>query len=353
MAVAADNSPDEPIVVAIALPFDHDDDFAQRIRALDPRLEVRWTPYVESAAVRSSKGKHGGHDPSGLDTPPITHELRVAWADTDVVFGMDLPADAAELLPKLRWFQGTTAGVDQFDLAELHGMGIRLTTASGVGSVSIAEFVMARLLQVYKHVRTLDRQQTAHEWTLRFGEEVAGRTIGVVGLGAIGREIARRARAFGMTVLATRGSATAGDTDPDVDELHPAADLDAVVGRCDVVVAALPSNASTDKLFDGDRFAAMRDATVFCNVGRGAHVDEDALIAALRSGKLRAAILDVTRVEPLPEDHPLWDIPEVYLSPHSSVSLDRYADNVKALALDNLARYLRGEPMRNEVDLTR
>ncbi len=347
-----DHSADAPLVVAIALPFDHDPDFEQRLRAVDPCVDVLWTPYIESAAVRSAKGKNGGRDPSGLPTPEISDDVRAAWALTHVVFGMDLPADTAELFPQLRWFQGTTAGVDQFDLAELAGMGTRLSTASGVGAVSIAEFVMARLLQVYKHIRTLDRQQADRDWTVRFGDEVAGRTIGVIGLGAIGREVARRARAFGMTVLATRASAGPGDGDPDVDELHPAADLDAVLGRCDVVVAAVPSNASTDNLFDAGRFAAMRDGTVFCNVGRGAHVDEPALIDALHSGRLRAAVLDVTRIEPLPADDPLWDIPEVYLSPHSSVSLDRYADNVKALALDNLRRFLRGEELRNEVDLT-
>lgn len=353
MAVTEEHSADETIVVAIALPFDHDPAFEQKIRSIDPRLDVRWTPYVESPSVRSEKGKNGGHDPSGLPTPPISDEMRAAWADTHVVFGMDLPSEASDLLPQMRWFQGTTAGVDQFDLAELRTMQVRLTTASGVGAVSIAEFVMARLLQVYKHLRTLDRQQAEHDWNLRFGEEVAGRTLGVIGLGAIGREVARRARAFGMTVLATRASATPGDTDPDVDELHPSTSIDDVVARCHVVVAALPSNPTTDNLFDESRFAAMRDGTVFCNVGRGAHVDEDALIAALRSGRVRAAILDVTRIEPLPADNPLWDMADVYISPHSSVSLDRYADNVKALAIDNLVRYLRGDTLRNEVDLTR
>lgn len=324
----------------------------RRFLAAHPGAELLWTPYVESLEARSSKARHGGVNADGLPTPEITDELRNAWARTQVLVGLDLPAGVAELFPRLELLQLASAGYDKCDLGALASMGVRLTTASGLAAPSIAEFVMGRLLAEWKHFRALDAQQRAHDWTQQMGGEVAGRTLGIVGLGALGRAIARRARAFDMIVLATRASAQAGDSDPDVDELYPAAALDDMLQRCDAVVATLPANESTFDMFDASRFAVMAEGTVFVNVSRGSLVVETDLIEALRSGHLRAAVLDVTRVEPLPSDDPLWDAPNLYLSPHTSTSLDRYADNLVDLAADNLTRYVEGQPLRNEVDLT-
>ena len=323
----------------------------RRFLAAHPGVELLWTPYVESLEVRSSKARNGGVVPDGLPTPEITDELRDAWARTQVLVGIDLPAEPAAMFPRLELFQLASAGYDKCDLGSLAAMGVRLATASGLAAPSIAEFVMGRLLAEWKHFRTLDAQQQAHDWTQQLGVEVAGRTLGIVGLGALGRAIARRAKAFDMTVLATRASAQAGDSDPDVDELHPAAALDDMLQRCDVVVATLPANDSTFDMFDACRFAAMAAGAIFVNVSRGSLVVETDLIEALRSGHLRAAVLDVTRVEPLPADDPLWDTPNLYLSPHTSTSLDRYADNLVDLAADNLTRYVEGQPLRNEVEL--
>ena len=125
-----------------------------------------------------------------------------------------------------------------------------------------------------------------------------------------------------------------------------------VLGRCDAVVATLPADESTFDMFDASRFAAMAAGTIFVNVSRGSLVVEGDLIEALRSGHLRAAVLDVTRLEPLPATDPLWDAPNLYLSPHTSTSLDRYVDNLVDLAADNLTRFVEGRPLRNEVDLT-
>jgi phosphoglycerate dehydrogenase-like enzyme len=125
-----------------------------------------------------------------------------------------------------------------------------------------------------------------------------------------------------------------------------------VLGRCDAVVLSAPSTPETNDLFDATAFAAMRPGAVFCNVARGALVDEDALVDALQSGHLGAAIIDVTKQEPLPADSPMWDTPRLYLSPHSSTSLDRYLDSIFDLFTDNLRRYVHGEPLRNVVDLS-
>lgn len=340
------------LVVAVLIEFEPSPSLLDVIEQAHPGAEVVWTPYAESEELRSARGHQNGRNSTGLDTPEITDEMRAVWKRTNIAIGMDLPDGLDELMPELQWIQSITAGYDWYDTEALHRQGVRFTNASGLGAAGIAEFVIGRVLQIWKHLRTFDEQQQRHEWTGMFGTEATGRTLGIAGLGSIGREVARRARAFDMTVLATRASAKPGDVDDAVDELFPAAELDEMLRRCDVVVSTLPSNPSTINLFDADRFAAMPAESIFCNVGRGAHVVEADLIAALESGHLRGAALDVTRVEPLPADDPLWDAPNLYLSPHTSVSLDRYMTNMESLVAKNLARFVAGEPMINEVDLT-
>ena len=176
------------------------------------------------------------------------------------------------------------------------------------------------------------------------------KTIGIVGLGAIGRDVARRARAFEVTVLANRRSAQAGDTDPNVDELYGPDGLDEMLERCDAVVLCAPQTPETVNLFNADRLARLKPAAVLVNVARGSLIDEGALIAALESGHLAAAILDVTREEPLPPGNPLWDAPNMYLSPHTSTSREGYDQALLELFRDNLTRFLDHEPLRNVVD---
>lgn len=343
---------DVPLVLAVMGPFPVTDDFVEAVQAVRPSIDVVSTPYIESTDVRSAKGKNGGIDPDVLPTPDITDQMRSDWARADMVIGQDLPAAAIELLPNMRWFQSIMAGTEHYDPAVFAGGRARLTTASGIGAVSIAEFIFGRLLQHHKELRVIEEQQRSQTWTLQHGVEIAGRTIGIVGLGAIGRAVATRARAFDMTVLATRGSAKPGDTDPDVDELFPAAEVDAMLARCDVVISSLPATAATKDLFDADRFAAMKPGAWFANVGRGLHVVEPALIAALESGHLCAAALDVCKVEPLPADDPLWTAPNLYLSPHCSVSVDRYLERFELIALENVRRFVAGESLLNDVTLS-
>ena len=151
-------------------------------------------------------------------------------------------------------------------------------------------------------------------------------------------------------LIGTRRSYKEGQDHPAVDELRGTADLHDVLGRCDAVVVSAPGTAETENLFDAAAFAAMKPGALFCNVGRGSLVDEPALIAALESGHLGGAILDVTREEPLPADDPLWAAPNIYISPHCSAAQDRYTEKLLALFADNLERYTRGEPLRNVVD---
>jgi phosphoglycerate dehydrogenase-like enzyme len=191
-----------------------------------------------------------------------------------------------------------------------------------------------------------------HRWVPTYGSQLEGRTVAIVGLGAIGRQVARRARGFGVHLVGVRRQWSPGQTDPDVDELWGTDALHEVLARSDVVIVAVPGTADNENLFDAAAFASMRPGAIFVNVGRGTLVDEDALMASLQSGLLRAAAIDVARTEPLPPDSPLWTTPNLYISPHSSAGGDRYAERAFDLFCTNLARFVGGRPLVNVVDLS-
>lgn len=324
--------------VVVAYPWNADDALLAPLRAQFPALEIVARPYL---------GQFGHHVPGASDG--LTDDDRAVWARADAALALDLPAGIGELAPGLRWVQAIGAGVDHLDACGLPA-GCVVTNAAGVAAAPIAEFVMGRLLAVWKRFPELDEQQTTHEWKPKFGTLVEGLSLGVIGLGAIGTAVAVRARAFGMTVIGTRRSYQPGQLHDAVDELRGTADLHDVLGRCDAVVVSAPGTAETENLFDAGAFAAMKPGALFCNVGRGSLVDEPALIAALASGHLGGAVLDVTRQEPLPPDDSLWSAPNVWISPHCSTSQERYTDKLLDLFADNLDRYTRGEELRNVVD---
>jgi phosphoglycerate dehydrogenase-like enzyme len=336
-----------PLNVLVTFPDQVDAAALELLRAAAPEVDVTVLAYAEPDERRAVRGRGDG---ATLPPTSLTDEQRAAFAAADVLMAFDVPIDVTTVAPNLRWVQAIGAGVDHLRDACV-GTDLVVTNAVGVASVPIAEFVIARLLGVWKRFDELDDLQRRHEWQPAYGATVAGKTLGVIGLGAIGSAVAERARAFGMHLLGTKRSFSPGDTSPVVDELFGADQLLDVVARCDAVVLSAPSTPETRDLFDADVFAAMPAGSIFCNVARGAMVDEDALVAALERGHLRAAILDVTREEPLPADSPLWDAPNLHVSPHSAASIDRYIQTLLELFADNLGRHARGEPLRNVVDL--
>jgi phosphoglycerate dehydrogenase-like enzyme len=204
---------------------------------------------------------------------------------------------------------------------------------------------------MYKDFPGLAGLQARHDWTPHYGRLLWGSTVGIIGLGAIGQAVADRLKPFGVEVLAIRRSWRPGLTAPSVDELFGPASLPDVLARSDVVVLAAAGTPETDNLIDRSAIDAMKPGAVFVNVARGNMVDEAALIDALTAGRLAGAALDVAHEEPLPPDSPLWDAANVLLSPHSSPSQDRYFEMVFELFVDNLGRYVSGQPLRNVVDL--
>jgi phosphoglycerate dehydrogenase-like enzyme len=324
--------------IVVAFPWNADDEMLAPLRERFPDLEIVPQPYL---------GRFGHHLPDHDDE--LTDAARDAWARADATLALDLPAPIAELAPALRWVQAIGAGIDHLADAGLPDA-VTITNAAGVAAAPIAEFAISRLLSVWKRLPEIDQEQAQHEWKPKFGRTVEGLTLGVIGLGAIGTAVAQRGRAFGMYVIGTRRSYKEGQDHPAVDELRGTGDLHAVLARCDAVVVSAPGTVETENLFDADAFGALKPGALFCNVGRGSLVDESALIAALESGHLGAAILDVTREEPLPADDPLWSAPNVHISPHCSAAQDRYTDTLLALFADNLGRFTRDEPLRNVVD---
>lgn len=311
-------------------------------------LAVRHACHVDSFAARNAKADGAeARAVRGIETPPgpLT---RAALAGAEVVLALDLPLDLAVLAPRLRWVQGYGAGVGQL-VRSAAPCGAAVTSAAGVGAEAIAEFVMARLLQVTRRLRELDRRQRRCDWSAPPGDVLAGRGLLVVGLGAIGRRVAALGRAFGMRVLAVRRRPELGGTDA-TDEVHPAGTLPALLPRVDVVVLCAPSTGETAGLIGARELDLMRPDAILVNVARGSLVDEPALVRALARRRIGAAVLDVTAVEPLPAESPLWTMDNAYLSPHSSTSPDGYRDRLLELFRANLERYVAGRPLLNAVD---
>jgi phosphoglycerate dehydrogenase-like enzyme len=308
--------------------------------------------YADSYTARNAKAGGVAADLVRELEMTLTADARSALADAEVALALDLPLDLAAVAPNLRWVQAYGAGVGQIVRATA-GTPIIVSTAAGAGAPAIAEFVLARLLQVTRRLRELDHHQDGRSWAPDVrGDTLAGSTMLVVGLGAIGTRVATLAHAFGMSVIATRrrpdlGPGAAGSA---VAEVHPPDALAELLPRADVVVICAAETPDTAHLIGAPELDLLRPNAILINVARGALIDEPALVDALVGDRLAAAVLDVTETEPLPPDSPLWGLPNVYLSPHSSTPRTGYVDRVLELFGRNLDRYASGQPLLNVID---
>lgn len=338
----------EPIVVCLGYPALLQDRLIERTKAIDPRIEVVRLP----ADPRSNWIAEPVDRPH--DEPPhwavgCADERRHALARCEVLIALAAPKDLASLAPRLRWLQGLGAGVEQFAAAGIRRDRVVVTNVSGVSAPSMAEFVIGRLLQIWKRFPESEAYQRKHEYVRTYGRTFAGSVLGIVGLGAIGCAVGERARAMGVRVLGLKRNLATGSEA--ADELFRPDQLHEMLGRCDAVVISAPATPDTRYLIDRAALAAMKPGAMLVNVARGSLVDEEAVIESLESGHLAAAALDVFEEEPLPSSSPLWEAPNVYISAHSSVSVDRYVDDVFDVFEENLRRYVAGEPLRNRVDM--
>ncbi|MBP1687659.1 MAG: putative oxidoreductase [Deltaproteobacteria bacterium] len=346
-AVSADSSHRPTVLVAYPLVSKAVDEreFSERF----PDLELLHVAYELPHEFQTKRI----HDPHGfIDSEPrLSKEQAAAFARAEILVTLDAPRDLPAVAPRLRWIQAIGSGISQFGVCGLDRGGIVLTNGAGISSAPISEWVIGRIFSIFKRFDVHGEQQRAHHWEPAYGELIAGKTVIVVGLGAIGCEVAWRCAALGMKVIGIRRTpCQPGEEPKGVERVYPPDRLPDIAGEADVVVSAVPASADTTNLFDASLFAVMAPSCVFINVGRGVSVDEEALAAALRGGRLRAAALDVTRQEPLPPDSPLWDVPNLYLSPHSSPAPNGYMERVWALFLENLEAYRSGRPLRNRVE---
>lgn len=267
----------------------------------------------------------------------------------EISFGFDwwAPADMLRNCGRLRWLQATSSGIGGvLQRTGLADADVVFTTAAGVHAVPLAEFAVAGVLHLIKGVRELLARQHAHRWIRYSGSLLAGRRVGVVGLGAVGRRIVSVFHALGAVVVGV-GRPGREYALPAGVVLADTTTLDEVLRDCDVLVLSCPLTQQTYHLLDGTRLALLPRTAIVVNVSRGSVIEEPALVEALGSGRLAGAVLDVFEAEPLPVDSPLWDMDNVVVSPHSASTVGSENAALTDLFIDNLTRWRDGRPLRN------
>jgi phosphoglycerate dehydrogenase-like enzyme len=328
----------ETVHVVVAMDFS--DAIIERIRAVSPRLKVE---------------RHYPEVPDRL------------WENVEVLYTLRHFPDPAQV-SHLRWIQMHTAGIDHaIDLPIMKAQDVEVTNSSGVHAVQTSEFcLMVMMAFAYKLPQML-RYQAVPEWPRRPHEVFAplhlrGQTLGIVGYGAIGRELARMADALGMQVLAIKRNVmrpadydtyrTPGTGDPEGEiplRLYPPEAVASMARECDFLVVVAPLTPNSRALVNADVLSALKKTAVLINVARGAVVDEAALISALAAKQIAGAALDVFEEEPLPTTSPLWNLDNVILSPHIAGNSAYYHDKCADVFIENLTRYLENRPLLNKV----
>jgi phosphoglycerate dehydrogenase-like enzyme len=329
-----------------------EDEHLRRIREVDGRLRVLYRE--DLVPPPRWPGDHAG--PEGWRRSPEEDEEFLAMlAEAEVLY--DFPRghtrDLSQVVPQLRWVQASMAGAGEVaKKAGLVETDIVVTTASGVYSGPLAEFVVMAMLQHAKGLERLRRDKAERAWRPAHADSLEGKTLCIVGIGHTERAIAGRARPFGMRILGVKR--TVHDEDParnHADALYGTDRLHEALAEADYVAVTLPGTPETHHLVDEEAIRSMQKGAYFVNVGRGAAVDERGLVEALREGHLSGAALDVFEVEPLPRESPLWELDNVIISPHSTDNLPGLTNRLQTdLFCDNLRRYLDGEPLINVLD---
>jgi phosphoglycerate dehydrogenase-like enzyme len=339
-------------LVTVVIGSYFEEEHVRRIREVDGRLRVLYRE--DLVPPPRWPGDHAG--PEGWRHPPEGEEEFLAMlAEAEVLY--DFPQghvrDLAEVAPNLRWVQGSMAGAGEIaKKAGLLQTDVVVTTASGVYSGPLAEFVLMALLQHAKNLERLRRDKAEKAWRQTHTDTLEGKALCIVGMGNIGRAIAERARPFGTRVVGIKR--TVSEDDPawrHSDELYTTDQLQEALGQVDYVAVTLPGTPETRHLVSAEVIGAMKPGAYFVNVGRGTVVDEGALVEALESGHLSGAALDVFEVEPLPQESPLWELPNVIVSPHATDMVPSIINMRQTdLFCENLRRYLDGEPLLNVLD---
>lgn len=269
----------------------------------------------------------------------------------DVLFGFPaIPMEAIAKSPTLRLLHVPSTGVDRYVTPEMQASRVTLTNSRGVQAKPVSEHAVMLMLALSYKLPQLQQNQAKSSWEDVGVERLEGQTAGLLGLGAIGEEIARKCKAFDMRVIATRRDASV--LPPNVDEAFAPEDTNEVLRQSDFVLCSLPLTKETERFVDYSRFCAMKPTAYFVNVGRGPVVVEEDMVRALREGRFKGAGLDVFETEPLPKESPLWGMENVIITPHAAGNAKANRKKVLAILVENLRRMQAGQPLINVVDKT-
>jgi glyoxylate/hydroxypyruvate reductase len=326
-----------------------------RIRGVDPRLEVWYEPTLLPPPRYAAD-----HVGQAFERPEGDERRWVSLlADAEVLFDFDRThlEDLPELTPSLRWIQATSAGIGQ--LVAKHRYAQRMpeavfTTTSGVHATPLAEYALMSILMFRRRVPKMLSDQQERRWERFASTDLAERSLTVVGMGSIGREVARVAGAFGMRTVGVKR--TVAGIDPaslHLEALYGVDELHAALRGAEHVVLSAPHTPETEGLIGAAELALLAPDAIVVNVARGALVDESALVDALESGHVGGAALDVFQEEPLPADSPFWTMPNVLVCSHSAGTSDRENERITEIFCENLRRYLTDESLLNVLDMNR
>jgi phosphoglycerate dehydrogenase-like enzyme len=271
----------------------------------------------------------------------------VQRAETEAMLAWDAPPGLLPQMRKLRWIQALTAGVEGWLALPDLPPGLTLSCARGTHRQSMPENILGALFYLTKPYAAILGDQKRRQWTRRIATPLSGQTIGILGLGAVGQDVARLTAALGMRVIGTRRS---GEPLPDVAEVFPPHRTRDVLAQADFVLLLLPATRETESFINRERLGWMKPTAWLLNFGRGHLIDDADLIEAVKAKRIAGAMLDVFRQEPLPADHPFWATEGVIVLPHIGGMHPNRDRIVARLFVDNLTRFLDGQPLREVVD---
>lgn len=299
---------------------------------------------VDMERIRAAAGEHT------VEFHEDTASFGAALKDADVAVGYIKSAKGIELPAKLKWFHSWSAGLDGEPIDIILDKGATVTSSKSNGAIPIAEQTILLMLMVTRKAWNWIDAQRRHEWHRQMSPELHGKTLGLVGLGNIGTEVARRAKAFGMKCVAVRRHPGGGTGDVQLDSIVGPEGLNDVLAQSDYVVVTAPLTPETRGMLGEEQFRKMKSSAIYICVSRGAVADTAALEKALREGWIAGAGLDTHATEPLPADSPFWDMPNTIVTPHNGGTTMGTSDRAVDVIVENLERWRRGETLKNIVD---